>query len=84
MTEAEATMGAFINAINTRDLPTLTLLMPPDHTFVDAAGESQVGGALMVGRWAEFFRLFQAMKSKSIACSPKEPRLPPSAGYRSN
>lgn len=65
-TTDQATIAAFIRAINAHDFRALAELMTENHAFVDAAGVRQSGRALMESRWVEFCRLFPSYKIESV------------------
>lgn len=56
--EPERVALAFVERINLGDVPRLMELMTEDHEFVDMAGDSFRGLALMRQAWTDYFRLF--------------------------
>jgi ketosteroid isomerase-like protein len=57
-TEPKGVALLFNKQINARNLEKLTDLMTPDHTFIDAEGESFFGRKEMEKGWAEFFERY--------------------------
>jgi ketosteroid isomerase-like protein len=55
---AVATVVAFNEAINARDLPALGELMTESHRFIDSAGTAVEGKAACLAAWEEFFEGF--------------------------
>ena len=47
----------FLAAINRHNVPTLTSLMTPDHTFIDSLGNRVVGAAPMEAGWHGYFAM---------------------------
>jgi limonene-1,2-epoxide hydrolase len=58
MSDAVATVTAFNDAINRRDLEALAAQMTDDHRFVDASGSSVEGKAACVDAWRGFFEAY--------------------------
>lgn len=56
MTSAEVFM-LFALAINHHDVPALSALMPPDHVFVDSAGQRIQGAEPMKAGWRGYFEM---------------------------
>jgi ketosteroid isomerase-like protein len=52
------TVLAFVEAINTHNLPTLGKLMTEDHSFIDAHGNEVVGREKMLAGWRGYFEWF--------------------------
>lgn len=48
-------VGAFISALNARDLTTMRTLMTDDHMFIDARGAKYFGADLQIENWRQFF-----------------------------
>jgi ketosteroid isomerase-like protein len=63
MAEAAAVATQFNDAINARDLTTLTELMADDHRFVDTAGGVIVGKKACVEAWRSFFAAFPTYRN---------------------
>lgn len=57
-TDLERVALAFVERINLGDVSRLLELMTEDHEFVDMAGDSFRGLALMQEAWTDYFRLF--------------------------
>jgi ketosteroid isomerase-like protein len=55
---SEATVRAFVDAINAADLTTLRALMTGDHTFTDSLGNSFSGAEKMLSGWQHFFHAY--------------------------
>jgi ketosteroid isomerase-like protein len=56
MSPAE-TVQRFIDQINARDVDSLSVLMTPDHRFIDSLGSVIVGRETMRQGWRQYFQM---------------------------
>jgi ketosteroid isomerase-like protein len=63
MNDAHAVVLAFNEAINERDLASLSALMSEDHRFLDSADVAVDGKAACVEAWRSFFAAFPGYRN---------------------
>jgi ketosteroid isomerase-like protein len=51
------TFDRFVTAINGHEVDALSGLMPPDHTFIDSAGNRVQGAIPMLAGWRSYFNM---------------------------